>query len=108
MSKENQDRDTIVSKAIGMKSADERKAFIAQACDNNAELKHQVEERVAAHFQPHREEGSPPAIADKPSPEEAKKPDSTKPVEEHESLREMARKHPRAVAVTAGTTASPV
>jgi tetratricopeptide (TPR) repeat protein len=100
MSKETQDRDAIVSKAIGMKSADERNAFIAQACDNNAELKHQVEERVAEHFQSQREEKPPPAAdSDKPSPEQAK----PKPAQEHESLREMARKHPRAVAVTAGT-----
>jgi serine/threonine protein kinase len=63
MPRENQDRDVIVSKAIGIASEEERAAYIAQACDRNAELKHQVEERVAAHFhngrheEPDRKEG---------------------------------------------------
>jgi tetratricopeptide (TPR) repeat protein len=54
MPKENQDRDAIVTKAIGISSEQERADYIAQACGDNAELKRQVDERVAEHFQANR------------------------------------------------------
>jgi hypothetical protein len=47
---EVQDRDAIVSRAIEIASAEERDAYIAEACGNDAALRRQVEERVAAHF----------------------------------------------------------
>lgn len=50
MPTENQDRNAIVSKAIGIASEEDRAAYISQACNDNAELKHQVEEQVAEHF----------------------------------------------------------
>ena len=51
MPKAIQDRDTIASSALGIASAEEREAFIAQVCGDDTELRRQVEERVAAHFQ---------------------------------------------------------
>ncbi len=50
MPKDNQDREVIVSKAIGIASEKERAAYIDQACNSNTELKHQVEEQVEAHL----------------------------------------------------------
>jgi Sec-independent protein translocase protein TatA len=47
---EIQDRDTILSNAIEIASAEERDAYIARACGNDAALRRQVEERVAVHF----------------------------------------------------------
>ena len=47
---ETQDRDAIVSNAIEIASAPVRAAYIAGACGNDAALKRQVEEQVAAHF----------------------------------------------------------
>jgi hypothetical protein len=47
---EMQDRDAIVSNAIEIASAEVREAYIAGACGNDAVLKRQVEELVAAHF----------------------------------------------------------
>lgn len=51
MQTEMQDRDAIVSNAIEIASEAVRSAYIAGACGNDAALKQQVEERVAAHFQ---------------------------------------------------------
>lgn len=48
---EIQDGDAIFSTAIELNSAQEREAYIQSACGNDAELRRQVEERVAAHFQ---------------------------------------------------------
>ncbi len=44
------DRDAIVAKAIEIASAEERGAFLAQACGGDAALRRQVEELVAAHL----------------------------------------------------------
>jgi tetratricopeptide (TPR) repeat protein len=51
MQTEMQDRDAIVSNAIEIASDAVRIAYIAGACGNDAALRQQVEERVAAHFQ---------------------------------------------------------
>jgi non-specific serine/threonine protein kinase/serine/threonine-protein kinase len=51
MSKENQDRDAIVARAMGIASEQKRAAYIVQACGDNAGLKQQVEEQVAARSQ---------------------------------------------------------
>jgi tetratricopeptide (TPR) repeat protein len=51
MQTEVQDRDAIVSNAIEIASEAVRSAYIAGACGNDAVLRQQVEERVAAHFQ---------------------------------------------------------
>jgi hypothetical protein len=48
---EIRDGDAIFSNAIVIASAEERAAYIAGACGNDAALRRQVEERVAAHFQ---------------------------------------------------------
>lgn len=50
MLSEMQDRDAIVSNAIEIASAAVRQAYIAGACGNDAALRRQIEERVAAHF----------------------------------------------------------
>lgn len=60
MQTEMQDRDAIVSNAIEIASEAVRSAYIAGACGNDAVLRQQVEERVAAHFHG----GSVPAGAD--------------------------------------------
>jgi serine/threonine protein kinase/tetratricopeptide (TPR) repeat protein len=69
MPKENQDRDVIVSKAIGIASEKERAAYIAQACGNDAEQKRQVEEEVAAHLHNGSRDG-PDRATDTPSSEQ--------------------------------------
>jgi tetratricopeptide (TPR) repeat protein len=99
MPKETQDRDAIVSKATAIASEEERDAFIAQACNNNAELRNQVEERVAEHFQA-RSQADAARAADThaPSPEQTPEPAGENHAEGRESLRKMARKHPRALA----------
>jgi tetratricopeptide (TPR) repeat protein len=51
MQTEMQDRDAIVSNAIEIASEAVRSAYIAGACGNDAALRQQIEERVAAHFQ---------------------------------------------------------
>jgi serine/threonine protein kinase len=51
MLQEKQDRDAIVSSAMGIASEEERDAYIAQACGDDDDLRRQVEERVAAHLQ---------------------------------------------------------
>lgn len=51
MQTEVQDRDAIVSNAIEIASEAVRSAYIAGACGNDAVLRQQVEQRVAAHFQ---------------------------------------------------------
>lgn len=50
MLSEMQDRDAIVSNAIEIASPAVRQAYIAGACGNDAVLRRQIEERVAAHF----------------------------------------------------------
>lgn len=99
MPKENQDRDAIVSKAIGIASEEERADYVARACNSNAELKHQVEEQIAAHFR-----------ADSPSPEQAgeehketKAPEPTKEKLAHarQEVRTVAHEHPRFMTVSA-------
>jgi serine/threonine protein kinase len=85
MPRENQDRDAIVSKAIGIASEEERAAYITQASDGNDELKHQVEERVAAHFRDHSHgRASPPAGNCKPSPESSKEQSGANHAEDRE------------------------
>ena len=70
MVKEEQDRDTIASSAIGIASAEERDAYIAQACGNDAKLRRQVEEQVALYVQADsQEEPARAADAGTPSPE---------------------------------------
>ncbi len=51
MSIEVQDRDAIYSRAIAIASAEERDAYIARACGDDAALRREVEEMVAAHMQ---------------------------------------------------------
>jgi tetratricopeptide (TPR) repeat protein len=51
MQTEVQDRDAIVSNAVEIASEAVRSAYISGACGNDAVLRQQVEERVAAHFQ---------------------------------------------------------
>ena len=46
-----QDGDAIFSSAIKIASAEERDAYIAQACGDDASLRRQVQERVAEHLQ---------------------------------------------------------
>jgi hypothetical protein len=50
MQTEVRDRDAIVSRAIAIASSEERDAYIAEACGNDAALRRQVEEQVRAHF----------------------------------------------------------
>ncbi len=100
MPNETPDRDAIVSKATAIASEKERNAYIAQACDNNAELKHEVEERVAEHFQARNQEEPAHAADAGPPPLEQARANHT---EGRESLREMARKHPRALTVATVT-----
>ncbi len=50
MLSEMQDRDAIVSNAIEIASPAVRQAYIAGACGNDAVLRREIEERVAAHF----------------------------------------------------------
>jgi tetratricopeptide (TPR) repeat protein len=47
---ETQDRHTIFTRAIECASAEERDAYLAQACGNDPVLRRQVEELVAAHL----------------------------------------------------------
>lgn len=54
-----QDGDAIFSHAIKIASAEERNAYIAQACGNDADLRRQIEERVAEHFQTHNGSDKP-------------------------------------------------
>jgi serine/threonine protein kinase/tetratricopeptide (TPR) repeat protein len=51
MASEISKRDAVFCSAIEITSAEERAAYIARACGEDAELKRQVEELVAAHFQ---------------------------------------------------------
>jgi tetratricopeptide (TPR) repeat protein len=44
-----QDPDTIYSRAVQIASATQREAYLAEACGNDAALRRQVEERLAAH-----------------------------------------------------------
>jgi tetratricopeptide (TPR) repeat protein len=102
MPKENQDRDAIVTKAIRIASEEDRAAYIAQACDDNAELKRQVEERVAAHFQDDsRKESARREDTDKPSSEQAPKQSGGKLAKGREEVRTLVREHPRIMTVLA-------
>jgi tetratricopeptide (TPR) repeat protein len=97
MPKENKDRDAITSKAIGIASEKERDTYLAQACGDDAELRRQVEERVATHFKAHdQKEPDRKADTDAPSPEQAPEQAEENPSKRHE-LWNMARKHPRAL-----------
>jgi predicted negative regulator of RcsB-dependent stress response len=58
---EIQDRDAIFSRAIQIASADERDAYIAEACGSDAALRQQVQHRVAAHFKA-RDAHAPPHV----------------------------------------------
>src|SRR6516164_8407572 len=51
MASECPNRDTIFCTAITIASAEERAAYIAQACGSDHELRGQVEKLVHAHFQ---------------------------------------------------------
>ena len=59
MVEEKQDRDTIASSAIAIASAEERDAYIAQACGNDADLRRQVEEQVALYVQAGNQQDPP-------------------------------------------------
>jgi hypothetical protein len=59
MSIEVQDRDAIVSRAIAIASAEERDAYIARACGDDAALRREVDEMVAAHFRNGKVPGEP-------------------------------------------------
>lgn len=68
---EVQDRDAIVSRAIAIASAEERDAYIAEACGNDVALRRQVEERVGAHFLNGNSHRSDDAAATVPLPVKA-------------------------------------
>ena len=58
-----QDGDTIFSCAIEIASPEERDAYIAKACGQDAVLRRQVEERIAAHFQANNGPAIPIVVA---------------------------------------------
>jgi serine/threonine protein kinase/tetratricopeptide (TPR) repeat protein len=60
--------DTIVCAAVEIASAEERSAYVAQACGDDKELRGRVEQLVAAHFRAGSFMESPAALA--PSPQE--------------------------------------
>jgi tetratricopeptide (TPR) repeat protein len=68
MSIEVQDRDAIVSKVIEIVSAEERDAFIAQACGDDEGLRRQVEEMVAAHLETRSNSDKPAVTVDEAHP----------------------------------------
>jgi tetratricopeptide (TPR) repeat protein len=63
-----QDADAIFAKAITIASPQERDAYLAQACGDDAALRRQVEERLAAHFQAAQGPAVPAAAHSAPRP----------------------------------------
>jgi serine/threonine protein kinase len=55
-------QDAIVSEAIEIPSEEDRAAYVAEACGDDAELKRQVEQRIEEHFhnEDHKESGGAP------------------------------------------------
>ncbi|HEY7308935.1 MAG TPA: tetratricopeptide repeat protein [Gemmataceae bacterium] len=105
LKEKSQDRDAIVSKAIGIESAQERDAYIDQACDNDADLKRQVEEKVAAQLKARGQE-KPDRKADPDSSSSEKTPkEASEKAEENQAkpqgLWATARQHPRASSLAA-------
>lgn len=102
---ETQDGDAIFSTAIEMDSAEERDAYISGACGNDAALRRQVEERVAAHFQAKEASDKPPVAA--ASGRKSEHSDGTYEDDHRETPRlessqphQGARKYPRGLVVT--------
>ena len=51
MAANNPDRDSIFCAAIDIPSEEERAAYVAGACGDDAVLRREVEKLIAAHFQ---------------------------------------------------------
>ncbi|HWG45253.1 MAG TPA: tetratricopeptide repeat protein [Gemmataceae bacterium] len=96
---EIQDRNEILSNAIEITSAEERDAYIARACGNDAALRRQVETLVAAHFQT-RGSGKPALTAGAHLPKRKPEQDSAN----HAGGRDGADKPVEAAHTTHGTT----
>lgn len=64
---EIQDRDAIFTRAIQIASAEERDAYIAQACGSDAALRQQIQHRVAAHFKARDAHAPPHVVAAAPA-----------------------------------------
>jgi hypothetical protein len=118
---EVQDRNSILRRALEIASAEEREAYLAQACGNDAALRRQIEEEVAAHF--HAAHSDKPEVAaaagalshgqgvepNGTNPREVRVPAGTRTSDKqqeltHESLetKKMEHKNPRGL-VTVGT-----
>lgn len=82
MAKENQDRQAVISKEIGLDSEEKRAAHSSQADGDNTELKPQAEEPLAAHRQ-----------SDKFSPAKVE----AAPAKDRKPLGKWAQMHPRIV-----------
>jgi hypothetical protein len=90
-----QDGDAIFSGAIALGSPEEREAYIAQACGHDAMLRHQVQERVAAHFQAKQAAEKPVvAVANGTVPAKANPEHPTPPLRLTRRRRKRTRKRP--------------
>ncbi|HEY7308938.1 MAG TPA: tetratricopeptide repeat protein [Gemmataceae bacterium] len=106
---EVQDRDVIVSTAIGIASAAERDAYIARVCGDDAALRREVEEMVAAHLQSRKVPEKPTvAAASAVPPGRNLEPASPHRADPHgesaqatSQMEKAARKYPRGMAVVA-------
>src|SRR5579884_221188 len=58
MGNEKEDREAIVSHAIGIASEEKRAAYLDEACGDDPELKRQVERRIEQHFHDEDDEQS--------------------------------------------------
>lgn len=62
MRDEKQDRDAIISHAIGIASEEKRAAYLDEACGDDPELKRQVERRIEQHFHDENQDQSDLAL----------------------------------------------
>ena len=103
---EVQDRDAIVSRALEIASPEERDAYIARACGDDAALRREVEEMITAHLQARNGPDKPAVVATPPaSPERDLEQTGTHQAEQDEGQAQAssrswkgARKYPRLVA----------
>jgi tetratricopeptide (TPR) repeat protein len=103
---EVQDRDAIVSKAIAIASPEERDAYIVRACGDDAALRREVEEMVAAHLKARKTPEKPADGAVPPGrnreqagPHQAGH--REEPAQATSQPEKTARKYPRGLAVAA-------